>query len=83
MVAARKDKHRALIGVDLGEADLRLDAQAPHRRYGLRCESCGNYAVSAGLALKLGIVDAGDGKGGFPVCHRVEYEKVNIAAGHR
>ena len=35
-------------------------------------------AIPAGLALKLGIVDACDGKRGLPVCHRVEYEKVNL-----
>ena len=42
--------------------------------------ACGDDAVPAGFALKLGIVDAGDGKGSFPVCHGVKDEEVNIAA---
>ena len=63
-VAAGKNEHGALIGVNLGEADVGQDAQTAHGRDGLRGESSCNDAIPAWLALKLGIVDAGDGKCG-------------------
>jgi len=81
-VAAGQNEHGALIGVNLGQADLGQDAHSAHGRDWSRGRSNRDDAISPRSALELRIVDSSDGECGFPVCHRVEYEKVNITGVH-